>query len=63
VEEVKREAKEQIEEMKKETDNKLEELSKRWEEKFQMMIAAQSQQSNDPNLIVSTLYYLFILAF
>ncbi|KAH0781470.1 hypothetical protein KY290_001068 [Solanum tuberosum] len=52
VEEVKREAKEQIEEMKKETDNKLEELSKRWEEKFQMMMAAQSQQSNDPNLTV-----------
>ncbi|KAH0657061.1 hypothetical protein KY285_031943 [Solanum tuberosum] len=50
VEEVKREAKEQIEEMKKETDNKLEEFSKRWEEKFQMMMAAQSQQSNDPNL-------------
>ncbi|KAH0638823.1 hypothetical protein KY285_035409 [Solanum tuberosum] len=52
VEEVKRKAKEQIEEMKKETDNKLEELSKRWEEKFQMMMAAQSQQSNDPNLIL-----------
>ncbi|KAH0652898.1 hypothetical protein KY289_030576 [Solanum tuberosum] len=50
VEEVKREAKEQIEEMKKETNNKLEEFSKRWEEKFQMMMAAQSQQSNDPNL-------------
>ncbi|KAH0695835.1 hypothetical protein KY289_013317 [Solanum tuberosum] len=50
VEEIKREAKEQIEEMKKETNNKLEELSKRWEEKIQMMMAAQSQQSNDPNL-------------
>ncbi|KAH0685205.1 hypothetical protein KY284_015758 [Solanum tuberosum] len=50
VEEVKREAKEQIEEMKKETNNKLEELSKRWEEKFHMMMAAQSQQSNVPNL-------------
>jgi len=57
VEEVKREAKEQIEEMKKETDNKLEELSKRWEKKFQMMIEAQGRQSND-TLNVSNVSFL-----